>query len=108
MSETQLQANILDLCRRLRLLAFHIRDSRKNIGVGFPDLVITGIGGTIFRELKGTTTQPTPEQMTWLGTLAEGGADAALWRPEHWESGEITATLQRLAKPRPSTTEATS
>jgi hypothetical protein len=101
LTESQLQANILDLCRTLRLLAFHIRDSRKNMGVGFPDLVITGVGGTIFRELKNDTLQPTPEQMTWLGTLAEGGADAALWRPEHWWSGEIATTLQRLAKPRP-------
>lgn len=100
MTESQLQASILDLCRHHRLLAFHIRDSRRNIGVGFPDLVVTGVGGTIFRELKNDVLQPTPEQMTWLGTLAEGGADAKLWRPEHWFSGEIAETLQRLAKPK--------
>lgn len=100
MTEPQLQLSILDLCRHHRLLAFHIRDSRRNIGVGFPDLVIAGIGGVIFRELKNDTLQPTPEQMTWLGTLAEGGADAKLWRPDAWHSYEIAETLTRLAKPR--------
>jgi hypothetical protein len=99
MTEAMLQTNICALARRHKLLVFHIRDSRKNMGVGFPDLVITGPGGTIFRELKNDTLQPTPEQMTWLGTLAEGGADAALWRPAQWRDGTIAATLARLAKP---------
>jgi len=100
MTEAQLQASILDLCRLHGLLAFHLRDSRKNMGVGFPDLVISGVGGTIFRELKNNTLQPTPEQMRWLGTLAEGGEDAALWRPDAWHSDEVAQTLARLAKPR--------
>ena len=101
MTESQLQASILDLARTHRLLAFHVRDSRKSIGVGFPDLVLAGVGGVLFRELKNETLQPTPEQMTWLGTLEAGGADTALWRPEHWYSGEVAANLARLAKPRP-------
>lgn len=100
MTEAQLQASILDLCRHHRLLAMHIRDSRRNIGVGFPDLVIAGRGGVIFRELKNDTLQPTPEQMTWLGTLDAGGADAALWRPGHWEDGTVREVLARIAKPR--------
>lgn len=101
MTESQLQSAVFDLCRTHRLLCFHVYDSRRSSGVGFPDLCISGVGGTIFRELKNDILQPTPEQMTWLGTLAEGGMDAALWRPEHWHSGEIASTLARLAKPRP-------
>jgi hypothetical protein len=97
MTEAQLQASILDLCRLRGLLAFH---SRRNIGVGFPDLVIAGVGGVIFRELKNDTLQPTPEQMTWLGTLAEGGADAKLWRPSAWHLHEVADTLARLAQVR--------
>jgi hypothetical protein len=100
MTESQLQASILDLCRTRRLLAFHVRDSRKSVGVGFPDLVVAGVGGVLFRELKNDVLQPTPEQMTWLGTLEAGGADAALWRPEQWYAGDIAAALARIAKPR--------
>lgn len=100
MSELQLQAAILEEARIRRLLAFHIRDSRKNIGVGFPDLVIVGPGGVIFRELKNARNQPTPEQMVWLGTLEQAGADVALWRPDKWFDGTVTQTLTRLARPR--------
>lgn len=100
MTEAMLQASVMDLARTHRLLAFHVYDSRRSAGVGFPDLVIAGRGGVIFRELKNDVLQPTPEQMTWLGTLAEGGADAALWRPEAWLSGQVAEVLARLAKPR--------
>jgi hypothetical protein len=100
MTESQLQLSILDLARRHRLLAFHVRDSRKSLGVGFPDLVLCGVGGVLFRELKNDVLQPTPEQMCWLGTLDAGGADAALWRPSNWHSGEIADALYRIAKPR--------
>lgn len=101
MTEAMLQASILQLARHHRLLAFHVYDSRRSAGVGFPDLCIAGQGGVIFRELKNDVLAPTPEQMRWLGTLAEGGADAALWRPEAWLSGEVAETLARLAKARP-------
>lgn len=100
MTESQLQASILDLCRTYRLMVFHIRDSRTSVGVGFPDLVIAGPGGVIFRELKNATLQPTPEQMTWLGTLEAGGADVGMWRPAHWYDGTISACLAALSKPR--------
>lgn len=98
MTESQLQASILDLCRHHRLLAFHIRDSRRNIGVGFPDLVVTGVGGTIFRELKNDVLQPTPEQRRWIETLQAGGADAEIWRPAQWYDGTIARTLAQISK----------
>jgi hypothetical protein len=108
MTEDQLQVAVIDLCRRLKLLVHHNFDSRRSIGKGFPDIVAVGPGGQVWRELKNSVLAPTPEQMQWLGVLDQGGADAGLWRPEHWHNGEIQTTLQRLAKPRPSTTEATS
>lgn len=100
MTEGQLQANILDLARRQGLLTFHLRDSRRNMGVGFPDLVIAGRGGVIFRELKNDFLQPTPEQAAWLETLGAGGADSGLWRPDAWRSGEVAAVLTRIARKR--------
>jgi hypothetical protein len=100
LTEAQLQRTILDACRQHRLLAFHVLDSRKSVGVGFPDLCIAGPGGTIFRELKNSNHQPTPEQMTWLGTLEEGGSDAGLWRPSHLQSGEVMETLARITRKR--------
>jgi hypothetical protein len=100
MTEGQLQANILDLARTRHLLSFHLRDSRRNMGVGFPDLVIAGPGGVIFRELKNDFLQPTPEQQRWLDTLGAGGADSDLWRPDAWRSGDVMETLARIARKR--------
>lgn len=100
MTEAMLQTAVLELARRQRLLAFHVYDSRRSAGVGFPDLCIAGPGGVVFAELKNDVLAPTPEQMQWLGTLVEGGAEAFLWRPEQWLDGTIAATLARLAKPR--------
>lgn len=100
MTEAMLQSSVLELCRTYRLLAFHVYDSRRSAGIGFPDLCIAGPGGVVFAELKNDVLAPTPEQMTWLGMLVEGGAEAYLWRPEQWLDGTIAAVLARLAKPR--------
>jgi hypothetical protein len=100
MTEAMLQTSILELARTYRLQAFHCYDSRKSTGPGFPDLCLAGPGGVVFAELKNDVLAPTPEQMTWLGTLVEGGAEAYLWRPEQWLDQTIHAVLARLAKPR--------
>lgn len=100
MTEAMLQSSILELARTHRLQAFHCYDSRKSTGPGFPDLVLCGPGGVVFAELKNDVLAPTPEQMTWLGTLVEGGAEAYLWRPEQWIDQTIQGVLARLAKAR--------
>lgn len=100
MTESELQYAILDLAKRLGLLAMHIRDSRRNLATGFPDLVLAGPGGVVFAELKNDKHQPTDMQMRWLGTLEAGGAEAYLWRPEQWTNGAVASVLQRIAKPR--------
>lgn len=109
MTEDQLQFSIIDLAKQLKLLVHHCRAAKLPSGkwgtpiqghAGFCDLVIAGPGGVLFRELKNDTLQPTPEQMTWLGTLDAGGADAAIWRPEQWHDKTIERALKALAKPR--------
>lgn len=109
MTEPQLQVCILDLAKTLHLLVHHCRPAILRSGKwatpiqghsGFPDLCIAGVGGVVFAELKSDTTQPTPEQMRWLGTLDAGGAETYLWRPADWDDGTIETVLERLAKPR--------
>lgn len=109
MTESQLQYSILDLAKVHHLLVHHCRPAKIRAdrwvtpiqgNAGFVDLVIVGVGGVVFAELKGDTTQPTEAQMRWLGTLEAAGSQAYLWRPEHWHSGEIAETLARLARPK--------
>jgi hypothetical protein len=101
MSEAQLQRAITDLTRWLGLLTFHSGDSRRDSCAGFPDLVIAGQGGVIWREIKSERGRLRPEQLDWLSRLAQGGADAAIWRPSDMTSGRIEKELKQLTKGKP-------
>lgn len=95
MLEADLQRACIDLCRWLGLAYFHDHDSRRN-RAGFPDLVVCGSKGFLFRELKSETGRLRPEQMDWLSRLNLGGADAAIWRPADLTSGRIQTELQAI------------
>jgi hypothetical protein len=95
MTERQLQTAVLDLCRWLHLLAYHTHNSQHSAR-GFPDLVIVGPRGLLFAELKTAHGRTTIDQRCWEAGIREAGASYALWRPEHWHSGEIRETLAAL------------
>lgn len=101
MTEAQLQRAVLDLTKWLGLLAFHSTDSRRDSCAGFPDLVICGQAGVLYRELKTAEGRLRPEQADWIARLRQGGADAAVWRPADLASGlvqrELTAITGRAA-----------
>lgn len=95
-TETGLQLEVQDLCDELGLLWHHCRDSRKCAGKGgFPDLIIVGIGGVIFAELKGADGDTSAYQDRWLWYLART-QNVAVWRPEDLGSGVIRTALERL------------
>lgn len=98
MSETDLQASVVELARRLGFLVYHVYDSRKS-APGFPDLVLLHkrSGNLLVAELKSATGTVTPEQDEWLRAFALRGA-AFLWRPEHWRDGTILRALNRYAR----------
>lgn len=79
-----------------RLVFFH-QTRAQQIGQGFPDLVISGPGGTLFRELKMPRGQLKPEQVTWKYNLIAGGEDYAIWLPADYESGLIETELSQVA-----------
>lgn len=95
MTESDLQRACIDLCRWLGLAWFHDNDSRRN-RAGFPDLVVCGTKGFLFRELKSESGRLRPEQMDWLSRLNLGGADAAIWRPTDLKSGRIQSELEAI------------
>lgn len=95
MLEADLQRAVIDLIRWLGLAYFHDNDSRRN-RAGFPDLVVCGTQGFIFRELKSETGRLRPEQLDWLSRLNLGGADAAIWRPADLASGRVKSELQAI------------
>jgi hypothetical protein len=99
LTESQLQALVLELAVQAGFLAFHDHDSRRNAR-GLPDLILLHrrTGRLVFVELKSATGRVRPEQQVWLEALRIRH-EAYLWRPVDWFSGEIPRILlgQRVA-----------
>jgi hypothetical protein len=100
MTEAELQHEIEQLCEELGLLWHHCRDSRTCTGAkGFPDLVIAGIKGALFVELKSEDGETTANQDLWLWHLGQAPPyPARIWKPCHLRSGQIRTELERIAK----------
>lgn len=95
-SEAQLQALVVDAAKALGLGIYHTYDSRKS-QPGFPDLVIVGKNGVLFRELKASKGKVSASQTFWLDILEAAGEDSGVWRPEHWPE-TILSEMRALGK----------
>lgn len=99
---TELIRLIMSHVQLVRVLAYHHPDSRllpAGAARGFPDLVMVGPGGVLFREVKGDYDTLSPNQRLWGRRLRFAGADWAEWRPCDWRSGRIRAEIRRIAGP---------
>lgn len=102
MTEAELQAAVTSgtkakpgLCVLLGVRWYHTHDSRRSPS-GWPDLVLCGTSGLIFRELKSETGTVTPEQRGWGSWLTRVGCDWAVWRPRDLRSGVIARQLEAI------------
>lgn len=91
MTEKQLLDAVRDACGWSGVLCYHTFDSRRSER-GFPDCVIVGSRGVLWRELKTERGRLTADQRTWLDRLTEAGGDVGVWRPSDWP-GRILAEL---------------
>lgn len=83
--------------------------SKLHIGVaigsdgGYPDINAWGVGGIMWRELKGTDGEVTVAQLACIDSLRAAGGDAGFWWPEDYYLGVIDRELDALTVPRPGT-----
>lgn len=96
MTEAALQAEIVKTCKQLGLRYFHCAIPQFS-KAGFPDLVIVGPCGVLWRELKRESGRVSPHQEAWLADLTRAGQDAGVWRPADLVSGVIATELARVA-----------
>lgn len=91
-----LEANLRALMKDMNLWGFHVRNS---IGSerGWPDWVITGPRGALFRELKSERGVLSPDQRRVGSMLTRAGLDWAVWKPRDLFSGVIAAQLAGIA-----------
>lgn len=97
MTERELQRAITDLCDWLNLAWYHTHDSRRSVA-GFPDLVIAGPGGILYREIKSIGGRVSDGQKKWLNTLNASGGDARIWYLANWQDGTVRKELTAIAK----------
>ena len=100
-TEAQLSAYVSQQATRRGLLAYHLDAARRRFNpssVGFPDWVIAGPSGILFRELKSQDGRITPDQRYWGDILNYAKGNWAIWRPEDAFSGLISAELDALTK----------
>jgi hypothetical protein len=64
---------------------------------GWPDLVIIGDRGVLWRELKVPPDRLTSEQRVLGYRLLAAGQDWCVWGPDQWRSGVIEQKLRVLA-----------
>lgn len=93
-TEAQLLSAVKAACRQLPVRCYHTRYSLGS-EPGFPDVVIVGRRGILFRELKGPRGRLTDAQRGWLEDLRAAGADADVWRPGDLE--QAYAQIMALA-----------
>jgi hypothetical protein len=93
--ERDFQRAVCKLAKVLGCMVYHTHDSRRS-EPGFPDLVIVGRHGVMFRELKAQGGRLSPEQETWIYGLRNADADAAVWRPSDWPD-RVTTDLRAIA-----------
>src|SRR5580765_6799003 len=102
MSERELQDAVIELAALLGYLCHHSLPARTSRGwrtalqgnEGAPDLLLVGNGRVIHAELKSEKGKLSVAQECWASALSRAGAEYYVWRPRHWTSGVIEATLR--------------
>lgn len=98
MTEDDLMEAIRAGCQALHLDVFHVHDSRRSWGPGYPDLTIVG-RRLVFAECKSETGELSPFQSRWGRRLQAAGQAWYLWRPSDLISGDVTRVLWELTQP---------
>jgi hypothetical protein len=94
-TEKQLQAAVIDMCRLFGVACYHTFDSRRSVP-GWPDLALCGAHGFITREIKSEYGKTTVEQEHWGWMLRQAGISWDVWRPDDLRSGRIQRELEAI------------
>jgi hypothetical protein len=94
-AEETFQQVVIEEAHALDLLAFHSTDPTRDIGRGFPDLVLAGPNGHLFAELKMWHGRMRPDQTSWAWKLRASGAPYTIWTPSDFS--DIRTALRRMA-----------
>lgn len=97
MKHDEIVAEIQTRARDRGLLSHYCPDSRHCKGdPGFPDVLVAGLYGTVFLEVKTGRQGQTPDQIRWTYTLLGGGELAMIIREVDLGNGTLDALLDKI------------
>jgi hypothetical protein len=96
MREAQLDAEVRKIAQHYGVHAHHKRNSVDE-APGFPDWVLVGQGGVLWRENKTETGTLSTEQRMMSMVLRALDLDWAVWRPRDVRSGRIRREIAAVA-----------
>lgn len=98
MTEPEYLRHVYALAEKAGVRVHHCNDSRHCHGKGFPDLVLIGAHGLMFREVKASPGDwPKPEQVGLLWLLKASGQDADFWYEDDLKSGTVAYEIGRIS-----------
>lgn len=99
MSERELQNSIRKACETRGYLVMHVEDSLAGRVwlPGWPDLVIVGKTGILYRELKSQRESATRSQIVAGAAINAAGSSWRVWKPSDLLSGRIAVELDGIA-----------
>lgn len=95
MTEAELNTHVRTMIAMRHLFGYHVRNSIGSSS-GWPDWVIVGPRGILFRELKSENGQCSREQRMVADKLRGAGQDWDVWRPSDLMSGIIAKELEGI------------
>ena len=91
-SEKMFMQQVIQIATLTGWMCFHVHDSRKSAGSGWPDLAFCGHGQFFMAELKSERGRVTPAQQGWIDALSRAGIEVHVWRPADFNA--IVARLE--------------
>lgn len=96
MPEAEVEEYARQTCRLFRVRYYHTHRSQHSPS-GFPDDVIVGPRGMLYRENKRESGKVSIDQQGWLDDLAAHGCNVGVWRPSDLLSGRIEEEIRAVA-----------
>lgn len=98
LTEADYLAEVYSLCEKAPCLYHHCGVSYRCAGHrGFPDLIIIGYRGVLFREVKTVNDRPTPDQTAMMWLLKAAGMDAEVWTESDLASGKVAREIAGIS-----------
>lgn len=97
MTGAEISAEISAIAADLYVANFHFPDSRRVTATGWPDHVLIGSRGLIYREVKGDGDQVSGRQVAVGYALKANGQDWDIWTKHDLASGRIRQEIEAIA-----------